>query len=71
MNAGAYLLEPAARAHVPAGASDFGRDVLPRLAAAGTLFGHLLEPAGFCLGVDTPERLRVARGMLARAEVTP
>ncbi len=73
VNAGAYVLEPQVLGEVDMrlGEVDFGRHVLPRLAAAGRLFGHVLEPAGFCLGVDTVESLEKARAMLATAEVAP
>lgn len=55
INAGVYLLAPEVSAWIGAGERDFGRDVLPRLAAAGTLRGHVIEKKGFCLGLDTPE----------------
>ncbi len=73
VNAGAYVLEPQVLGEVDmrVGEVDFGRHVLPRLAASGRLYGHVLEPAGFCLGVDTVERLQRARAMLATAEVAP
>jgi mannose-1-phosphate guanylyltransferase len=68
INAGAYCLEPELLELVPSGFSDFGRDILPRLAAAGRLRAHLIERTGYCLGVDTPERLQLARRMLVSLE---
>jgi mannose-1-phosphate guanylyltransferase len=68
INAGAYCLEPEVLERVPGGFSDFGRDVLPLLAAEGLLRGHVVEQSGYCLGVDTPERLALARQMLAQLD---
>jgi mannose-1-phosphate guanylyltransferase len=68
INAGAYCLEPALLARLPSGFSDFGHDVLPGLAADGLLRGHVVEAAGYCLGVDTPERLARARRLLGSLE---
>lgn len=70
INAGAYILEPALRERVPHGFADFGHDVLPGLAATGQLAAHIVEPAAYCLGVDTPERLESARRMIASREVS-
>jgi mannose-1-phosphate guanylyltransferase len=69
VNAGAYLLEPDAADVMPAGFLDFGHDVLPRLAAAGRLQAHVLEPEGWCLGIDTPERLARAEALCSELEV--
>jgi NDP-sugar pyrophosphorylase family protein len=69
VNAGAYFLEPALRERVPPGFSDFGHDVFPGLSAAGLLVAHVVEDGAYCLGVDTPERLAIARHMLAGPEV--
>ena len=71
VNAGAYVLESSVVAEVPADPADFGRDVLPRLAAAGRLHGHVLEPGAFCLGVDTAAALARAEAMLADVAVAP
>jgi NDP-sugar pyrophosphorylase family protein len=67
VNAGAYCIEPELAAQIPPGFSDFGRDILPGLAVAGRLAGHPIEPQGFCLGLDTPARLELARALAARA----
>jgi NDP-sugar pyrophosphorylase family protein len=71
INAGVYALEPEVAAVIPSGFQDFGRDVLPRLAAAGSLAAHMLEPGGFCLGLDTPERYELAQQLFAGGEVVP
>lgn len=71
INAGVYAVEPSVAAEIAPGFSDFGRDVLPRLAAAGTLCAHMLEAGGFCLGLDTPERFERAKQLMARGEVAP
>jgi len=69
VNAGAYLLEPELREGIGSGFQDFGKDVLPALAATGRLCGYLLEPDGYCLGVDTPESLRVAQALVDEARI--
>jgi mannose-1-phosphate guanylyltransferase len=69
INAGAYYLEPAVLERIPPGFCDFGHDVLPALAAAGQLAAHVVEDGAYCLGVDTPERLAIARTMLSTRAV--
>jgi NDP-sugar pyrophosphorylase family protein len=69
VNAGAYLLEPHLAERMQNGFLDFGRDVLPQLAASGDLVAHVMEDAGFCLGLDTPERYAIAERMVNGAEV--
>lgn len=69
VNAGAYLLDPSVAADVAPGFQDFGRDVFPPLARAGALAGHLLEPSGYCLGLDTPESFAVAEQLVASRQV--
>ena len=69
VNAGAYFLESEVLRYVGAGLQDFGRDVFPALAAAGRIAGHVIEPSGYCLGVDTPETLATATDLIARGEV--
>ncbi|HSJ24051.1 MAG TPA: nucleotidyltransferase family protein [Longimicrobiales bacterium] len=66
VNAGAYCIEEELALRLPGGFSDFGRDVLPGLAAEGLLGGHMIEDAGYCLGLDTPERLALARELVHR-----
>lgn len=60
INAGAYVLEPAAAAWMASGFLDFGHHVLPPLAQARRLRAHVLEDGAYCLGIDTPDRLRDA-----------
>lgn len=60
INAGAYVLEPSVAGWMAPGFLDFGHDVLPRLAAARQLRAHVLEDGAYCLGIDTPDRLRRA-----------
>jgi mannose-1-phosphate guanylyltransferase len=69
VNAGAYLLEPELAPALPDGFLDFGHDVLPRLAAAGSVAGYTLEDGAFCLGIDTPERLALADAMVRGGRV--
>ncbi|MDX2194686.1 MAG: nucleotidyltransferase family protein [Gemmatimonadales bacterium] len=64
VNAGVYVLEHALLARLPDGFLDFGRDVFPALAAEGRLHGHVLEPGGFCLGLDTPESFAAGEALL-------
>ncbi|HUF52058.1 MAG TPA: nucleotidyltransferase family protein [Longimicrobiales bacterium] len=68
VNAGAYVLEPALATRLADGFLDFGHDVFPALAAAGELAAHMVEDAGYCLGVDTPERLASARELMIAQE---
>ena len=70
VNAGAYLLEPSVADRIAAGVQDFGRDVMPPLAAAGKLFGHVLEPEAFCLGLDTPASFARGEEMLRTGSVS-
>lgn len=57
VNAGVYMLSRALLAEMEPGTFlDFGRDVFPRLLARGrSIRAYLLEPEGYCLGLDTPE----------------
>jgi mannose-1-phosphate guanylyltransferase len=71
INAGAYFIEPAVATELTPGYLDFGHDVLPRLAAAGRVGAHVVEQSGYCLGVDTPERLAMARTLVATLEGRP
>ena len=69
VNAGAYVIDPALALLLPEGFLDFGHDVLPSLAASGELAAHMMEADGYCLGVDTPERLQIARELVSAGEV--
>ena len=66
VNAGVYVIEPSVRCRIPAGgAVDFARDIFPdMLANDKRLFGHVIEPTGFCLGLDTPESLAAGIALL-------
>jgi mannose-1-phosphate guanylyltransferase len=68
VNAGVYALEPSVLEYVPpTPAPDFGKDVFPALLAAGRpVTAHVIEPDGYCFGIDTAEslqRTRVALGV--------
>lgn len=68
VNAGIYAVDPRLVDRLPAGFSDFGRDVFPRLLADGEpLFGHLIT--GYCLGIDTPESYANALALIEKREV--
>jgi mannose-1-phosphate guanylyltransferase len=69
VNAGAYLLEPGLARMMDSGFLDFGHHVLPRLATAGTLWGHVLEDGAYCMGIDTPDRLGLAARLHADRRV--
>jgi mannose-1-phosphate guanylyltransferase len=69
VNAGAYVIDPALALLLPDGFLDFGHQVLPSLATSGELAAHMMEADGYCLGVDTPERLQIARELLSAGEV--
>jgi NDP-sugar pyrophosphorylase family protein len=66
VNAAVYVLEPEILTHIspPPVASDWARDVFPRVLAAGLqLRAHLID--GYCLGIDTPESYRRAQACFA------
>lgn len=64
INGGLYACQPQILDWIPVqGASDFGRDVFPRLLAAGApVFGHELH--GRLLASDTPERYAEAQAQV-------
>ncbi len=66
VNAGVYVVEPAILDFIPRGRLvDFGRDVFPAMLARGlTIAGHVIEAAGYCLGLDTPESFAVGQRLL-------
>lgn len=59
VNAGLYLCEPRLIEFIPPGQpSDFGRDILPDLLAAGEpLYGYILGPGEGLHWIDTPDDL--------------
>jgi mannose-1-phosphate guanylyltransferase len=67
INAGLYVLEPDVLEHVPAGrAVSIERDVFPRLAEDGSVYGLALD--GYWLDVGTPESyLQAHRDVLERS----
>lgn len=72
VNAGVYVLEPSVLDLIPPGGPvDFGRDVFPAMLAQGRrLMGHVLEPDGVCLGLDTPDSFAAGEALLASGAVT-
>ncbi|MGH7505049.1 MAG: nucleotidyltransferase family protein [Longimicrobiales bacterium] len=71
INAGAYVLEPVVASGIAEGFQDFGHDVLPALARDRQLRAYVIEEAGFCLGLDTPERFAEAQRLVAAGRVAP
>ncbi len=71
VNAGVYAIEPAVAALIPpSGPADFGRDVFPAMLAAGDgLYGHVIEPGGYCLGLDTPESYAAGMQLLEGGKI--
>jgi NDP-sugar pyrophosphorylase family protein len=71
INAGIYVLESEVLDAIPAGQfCDFGRDVFPKLLAAGKAV-YAMKPKAYVQDVGTPERLAKAqrdfeKGLLAR-----
>ncbi|HYG75997.1 MAG TPA: NDP-sugar synthase [Planctomycetota bacterium] len=72
VNAAAYVLEAEALEGIPPPpqATDWARDVFPKLLAAGKhLRGHLID--GYCLGIDTPESYQRAQEIVTASETKP
>lgn len=71
VNAGVYVLQPAAADYIASeGPSDFGRDVFPALLAdRARIAAHVIEPSGYCFGIDTPEALARARAVFSERVV--
>ena len=71
VNAGVYLAEPTVLDLIPTGrAVDFGHDVFPAmLASHRRLMAHVIEPEGYCLGLDTPESFAAGERLLAEHRV--
>lgn len=68
VNAGIYAIDPSVAAEIPAGFSDFGRDVFPRLLAAGRHL-HAFVLDGFCLALDTPDSYAQAHRIHSQMEL--
>lgn len=66
VNAGVYALEPSILDLIPRGGLvDFGRDVFPAMLEKGrSLQAYVIEPGGFCLGLDTPESYAAGQALL-------
>lgn len=61
INAGIYLLEPKVLDYIPAAQFyDFGKDVFPKLLAAGEPV-YAMKPQAYIYDIGTPERLEQAR----------
>ncbi len=43
MNTGIYLLEPEILQRIPEGPYDFGRDLFPKMAQSGGLYGYVMD----------------------------
>jgi len=71
VNAGVYALEPSILDLIPTGRLvDFGRDVFPAMLAQGRrLQGHVMDDAGLCLGLDTPESHAEGQRLLAEGRL--
>ncbi len=59
VNAGVYLCQPAVFDYLPAGKSDFARDVFPRMLEAGCALYGTVSPVPV-IPLDTPEMLTAA-----------
>jgi NDP-sugar pyrophosphorylase family protein len=68
VNAGLFLCQPRVMSQIPPGRpSDFGREVLPAMLAAGEpLYGYPLGAGDTLKWIDTPEDLAYTRAALAR-----
>jgi mannose-1-phosphate guanylyltransferase len=73
VNAGVYLVEPSILTLIPRGQfADFGRDVFPAMLGHGrALQGWVMEEAGYCLGLDTPESHAAGVRLLETGRVSP
>ena len=71
VNAGVYAVAPSILALIPTGqAADFGRDVFPAMLERGrAVTGWVMDDAGFCLGLDTPQAHAVGTALIAEGKV--
>lgn len=69
VNAGVYILEPDILSMIPSSiASDFGKDIFPKLISKGIIIkGYLTD--GFVLAIDTKDALAEAEKIIRRGEV--
>ena len=72
VNAGVYVVEPDILDLIPRRRLvDFGREVFPAMLAQGLpVAGHVIEPAGYCLGLDTPESFAAGQALLDQGRLT-
>lgn len=72
VNAGVYMVEPSILDLIPADrAVDFGHDVFPAMLAQNRrLDAWVLEDAGYCLGLDTPESYAAGVALLDEGRVS-
>jgi len=73
VNAGVYAVEPSILSLIPSGQLvDFGRDVFPAMLGHGrALQGWVMEDAGYCLGLDTPESHAAGLRLFETGRVSP
>ena len=71
VNAGVYLAEPRVLDLIPADRTvDFGHDVFPAMLMSDRrLMAYIIEPGGYCLGLDTPESFAAGERLLAANHV--
>ena len=71
VNAGVYRIQPSLLDLIAPGvAVDFGRDVFPAMLEQGRkLRVHVMDDAGVCLGLDTPESHAAGQSLLANGRL--
>lgn len=69
VNAGAYIVDPKMLGDIAPGFQDFGADAFPALVRRRELRGHVIDAAGYCLGLDTPASFRVAEDLISSKRV--
>ena len=71
VNAGVYAVEPSLLDLIaPRGLVDFGRDIFPAMLRHGRrLDAHVLDEAGLCLGLDTPESHAAGQRLLSEGRL--
>jgi NDP-sugar pyrophosphorylase family protein len=71
VNAGVYAVEPTLLDLIPTrGLVDFGRDVFPAMLRTGRrLQSYVIEPTGFCLGLDTPQAFAAGQALLESGRI--
>lgn len=71
VNAGVYAVSSSLCSRIPTRpGTDFGRDVFPAMLNRGeVLRGHVIEPEGYCLGLDTPSSYSAGLELLASRRI--